>query len=126
MQVKENAFQALNSIDVSQAQDSATHTIYKWIDSNGVLQYTNIPPPGINTEIVQVDPDSNLIPAVDASQVATPLAGVPANAEKSPAAPDEPFPYKPEQIKKAMDAARNTQQMMDERLEKQQQIFDKL
>jgi hypothetical protein len=124
------AIQALNSVNAREAQDSEAEVIYKWTDADGVLQYTNVPPSqGINAEIVQVDSNTNLIPAVTASQSeaeAVPLVTVPAVAEKLPAGPDQPFPYTPEQVKKTMDDARNVQQMMNEKLEKQQQVLDEL
>jgi hypothetical protein len=39
-------------------------TLYRWTDADGVIQYTDEPPPDdIEYEIVEVDPDANVIPA---------------------------------------------------------------
>jgi hypothetical protein len=127
---KKGADETLNSVQETAAPGSTTEVIYKWTDTDGVLQYTSAPPPyGISAEIVKVDPNANLMQAVKAPEPEpepVSVAATPAEKEKTPAGPDIPFPYTPEQIKKTMDDARNVQQMMNDKAEKQQQILDGL
>jgi hypothetical protein len=129
-QLKKDAGETVNSVQETAAPESAKQIIYKWTDTDGVLQYTSEPPPqGISAEIVKVDPNANLMKAVKAPEPEpepVPVAAAPAEQEKTPAGPDIPFPYTPEQIKKTMDDARNVQKMMNDKAEKQQQILDQL
>jgi hypothetical protein len=127
---KQGASEALGSAKAPVTQDASAGIIYKWTDAGGFLQFTDVPPPeGIQAEIIKVDPNTNLIPAVAAPQPeseALPVAAAPTEQDKTPASPDMPFPYTPDQIKKTMDDARKAQQMMNDKLQKQQQILDQL
>jgi hypothetical protein len=128
--LKKDAGETLDSVQETAAPGSAKQIIYKWTDTDGVLQYTSEPPPeGMSAEIVKVDPNANLMQAVKAPEPEpepVSVASAPAAPGKTPAGPDIPFPYTPEQIKKTMDDARNVQQMMNDKAEKQQQIMDQL
>ena len=128
--LKKGTSETLDSVQETATPGSVKQTIYKWTDTDGVLQYTSEPPPeGISAEIVKVDPNANLIQAVKApepEQEAVSVAAAPTETEKTPAGPDIPFPYTPEQIKKTMDDAKNVQKMMNDKADKQQQILDNL
>jgi hypothetical protein len=125
--LKADAGQALSSVNMP---GGSGDVFYKWADADGVQHYTNIPPPaGTASEIVQVNPDANLTRAVVPPQSQTPQtppAAAPADQATAPAEVEAPFPYSPEQIKKTLDDARNAQQMMNEKLEKQQRILENL
>lgn len=46
---------------VSEALPEDTETVYRWRDADGVVQYSNRPPPdGVDARIMEVDPDTNL------------------------------------------------------------------
>ncbi|HEX5055705.1 MAG TPA: DUF4124 domain-containing protein [Gammaproteobacteria bacterium] len=128
---KESATKVLDSVKEEAPHEAVvSQVIYKWTDAEGVLQYTNTPPPeGVSAEVVKVDPNANLIQAVPVpgqeESAPVPVADAPANKEV-PEAPQAPFPYSPEQIKKTMDDAKKAQQMMNEKMEKQKQILDSL
>jgi hypothetical protein len=64
--LKEDAVKAVKN---GTREEGVSQVIYKWTDAKGVLQYSNTPPPkGVDAEVVKVDPNANLIPAVTVPQ----------------------------------------------------------
>src|SRR5690606_1757311 len=71
---------------------SGKDTAYKWTDEHGVTHYSNeVPPAELTAEVIEVDPDTNIIQAIKIPEKET---------EKEPAAitPVEGPLYKPETI----------------------------
>lgn len=91
--------------------------VYRWRDENGVMQYSNMPPAAIQAEQVEVDTSSNLMQAVKVKKSAQ---------EKKVVAESIPSPYSPNDMKKAMQDARDVERLLQERHEQQQQTLDKL
>ena len=124
--VKERIAQAWHSVRSAAVQDDVGTVIYKWVDIDGVLQYSNVlPSPDIAVEVVVIDPQANLVPAIVA-----PARGmdnkVAVESSTDGNKPTSLLPYTPEQLKESLDDARNAQQMMNQKLEHQQQVLDKL
>lgn len=126
----QNAADALGSLKADAPEVETSQVIYKWTNEEGVLQYSNAPPPaGTPAQIVKPDPDANLILAVPVPESAPEPAHVTTGSgdgEKPVADAGEPFPYSPEQIKKTVEDARDAQRIMNERLQQQQQILENL
>ena len=92
--------------------------VYKWRDENGVMQFSNTPPPTTaHTEQVELNPYSNLVQAVK----------VPAKEEpKQIVQADSPNPYSVQGMKKVMDDARGVEELLNKRYQQQQKMIDKL
>lgn len=81
--------------------------VYKWRDKNGVMQFGNTPPPSVrNAQLVELNPNSNIVKAVK----------VPVVEEKPVAssAVEQPSPYSVKDMKKVMDDAKGIEQMLQQ------------
>ena len=81
--------------------------VYKWRDKNGVMQFGNTPPPSVrNAQLVELNPNSNVVKAVK----------VPVVEEKPVAssAVEQPSPYSVKGMKKVMDDAKGVEQMLQQ------------
>ncbi len=92
--------------------------VYKWRDENGVMQFSNTPPPtGGAAEQVVLDPNSNLMQAVK----------VPAEEEvKQEVEAESPSPYSVKGMKKVVDDARGVEELLQQRHEGQQEMIKNL
>ncbi|VAW54817.1 hypothetical protein MNBD_GAMMA05-1789 [hydrothermal vent metagenome] len=89
--------------------------VYKWRDKNGVMQFSNTPPPtGSRAEQLEIDPNSNLMQAVK-----IPVEEEPEEVAKT----ERPNPYSAGGMKKALDAAKDVEDMMKKRQEKQMEML---
>jgi len=93
--------------------------VYKWRDKNGVMQFSNTPPPSdIGAEQVELDPNKNLVQAVKVPEKKEEPAEV-AKVEK-------PSPYSVKGMKKVMDDAKGIEQLLQQRHEDQQKMMNDL
>ncbi len=93
--------------------------VYKWRDKNGVMQFSNTPPPSDKgAEQVELDPNSNLMQAVKVPEEKEEPAEV-ANVEK-------PNPYSVKGMKKVMDDAKGVEQLLQQRHEDQQKMMNEI
>jgi len=92
--------------------------VYKWRDKNGVMQFSNTPPPdGGNAEQVLLDPNKNLVTAVK----------VPVKEESEEKLKTEsPGPYSVKGMKKAMNDAKGVEELLQKRHEEQQKMLNDL
>ena len=93
--------------------------VYRWSDENGVMQFSNTPPPtGTNAEQIVLDPNSNLLQAVK----------IPEKKEepKQVAKTESTNPYSVKGMKKVMDDARGVEKMLQQRHEEQQKMMNNL
>ncbi len=92
--------------------------VYKWRDENGIMQFSNTPPPtGGAAEQVVLDPNSNLMQAVK----------VPAEEEvKQEVEAESPGPYSVKGMKKVVDDARGVEELLQQRHEGQQEMIKNL
>jgi hypothetical protein len=94
--------------------------VYKWRDENGVMQFSNTPPPSDSkAEKVVLDPNSNLMQAVK-----IPVKEAP--EEKEVVQTKSQSPYSPKAMKKVMDDVKNVEKLMQQRQEKQQEALNNL
>lgn len=100
--------------------------IYRWTDAEGVVHFTNTPPPaGVNYTVKGYDPNTNLIQSVKPLNKEEPPASKPVQAaRKTPESLKEiGNPYSVDKVDKLMDDARKVQQLLDDRLKKQEALI---
>ena len=92
--------------------------LYKWRDKNGVMQFSNTPPPATaNAEQVVLNPNHNVVQAVN----------VTAPAEQQQLQQVETQnPYTVKGMKQVMDDARGVEELLRKRHEHQQKMLNKL
>ena len=92
--------------------------VYKWRDENGVMQFSNTPPPtATKAEQVMLDPNSNLLQAIKIPEKEEP---------KQVVQIESPNPYSVKGMKKVMDDARGVEEMLLKRHEEQQKMMNNL
>lgn len=101
---------------------SGTQTVYKWVDANGVTQYsTEAPPETTVAQTLELDPNTNIVQSVKLPEEA---------AEESKSTPQVALPegpiYSPDNVKQLMDNAKNVQKLLNERHNNQQKALDSL
>lgn len=93
---------------------------YKWTDEHGVTHYSNEEPPVESAaEIIEVDPNTNIIQSIEIPEKET-------EKEPSTITPVEGPLYKPENIKKLIDDAKNVEKVLQDRHEQQEEIINSL
>jgi hypothetical protein len=97
--------------------------VYKWRDENGVMQFSNSPPPTqidqAHVEQVELHTNSNLMQAVK----------VPSKEEEpqqSEPVVNAPSPYSVKGMKKVMDDARGVEELLQKRHEQQQEMLNNI
>lgn len=92
--------------------------VYKWRDENGVMQFSNTPPPSDRgAEQVVLDPNSNLVKAIK----------IPEKEKQEPKAVariEKPNPYSIKGMKKVMDDAKGVEALLKKRQEEQLKMLD--
>jgi len=92
--------------------------VYKWRDKNGVMQFSNTPPPAsVKGERVELNPNSNIIKAIKVEKKET---------AKKEASIKVPSPYSVKGMKKVMDDARGIEDLLKNRHENQQKALKNL
>ena len=90
--------------------------VYKWRDENGVMQFSNTPPPdGRQVQQVELNPNHNLVKAVK-----VPVEEEPQQAKHELA----PSPYSVKGMKQVMDDAQAIEGMLQQRHEDQQKMLN--
>ncbi len=92
--------------------------VYKWRDKNGVMQFSNTPPPdSAKSEKVELNPNSNIIKAIKVEKK---------EVVKKEASIKMPKPYSVKGMKKVMDDARGVEDLLKNRQESQQKMLKNL
>ena len=92
--------------------------VYKWRDENGIMQFSNAPPPTVtNAEPVLVDPNKNLVKAIKIPEKEEP---------KEVAKTESPNPYSIKGMKKVMNDAKGVEALLQKRHEEQQKMMNNL
>ena len=95
--------------------------LYKWRNADGVMQFTSDPPPStIAAEQIELNPNSNVIPAIKISKKEVKVESKPVAKTKIA------NPYAAKEMKKMMDDARGVEAMLQQRNEQQQKMLDSL
>lgn len=92
--------------------------VYKWRDENGIMQFSNTPPPtGGDAEKMELNPNKNIVQAVK----------VPEKEESEEVAKMEsPNPYSVKGMKKVMNDAKGVEALLQKRHEEQQKMMNNL
>ncbi len=101
-------------------------TAYKWVDEKGITHYSNEKPPELSVasptekeiEVIEVDPRANIIQSVE-----TPKDRDSSNTTISPI--DGPL-YKPENVQKLLNDAKNVEKVLQERQKEQDKIINNM
>lgn len=102
--------------------------IYRWTDGEGVIHFTNTPPPpGVEYTVKGYDPNTNLIQSVqpEKPEEPAPRKAVQA-ATKKPSEGLEGIgnPYSVEKVEKLMEDAKNVQKLLEDRAKRQEALID--
>ncbi len=107
---------SFGSDDIKNAVTGGKQTVYKWVDENGVTQYTAEPPPEQAVTAVELDPNMNIVKGVEMPE-----------DEKEKSAPKVTLPegpiYSPKSVKKLMDDAQNVEKLLDDRFKEQEKVL---
>ncbi len=92
--------------------------VYKWRDKNGIMQFSNTPPPtGGGAEKIELNPNKNIVQAVK----------IPEQEEPEKVAKTEtPNPYSVKGMKKVMGDAKGVEELLQKRHEDQQKMMNNL
>ena len=92
--------------------------VYKWRDENGIMQFSNTPPPtGGSAEKIELNPNKNIVQAVKIPEKEEP---------KEVAKTQSPTPYSIKGMKKVMNDAKGVEQLLQKRHEEQQKMMSDL
>lgn len=104
--------------------------VYKWRDENGIMQFTNTPPPETrddagnvtrNVEIVELEPNTNIVKAVK-----VPPADPKAKPKSGPRVMVTGNPYTPGGMKDMIDTTSSLKGDMNERQLEQQKMLEQI
>lgn len=91
--------------------------VYQWRDKNGIMQYSNTPPPDMQARQVTLDPDHNVIQATS----------IPPQEEKqAPVADTVERPYSIQGMQKVVNDAKDVEKLLKQRHERQQKAINHL
>jgi len=92
--------------------------VYKWRDENGIMQFSNTPPPtGGAAEKIELNPNKNIVQAVKIPEKEEP---------KEVAKAQSPSPYSIKGMKKVMNDAKGVEALLQKRHEEQQKMMSDL
>lgn len=98
-------------------------TVYKWVDENGVINYSQTKPEGVaDLDTMEVDPNTNL---VQGEPIPEPEPEAKPKEEKSATAalPDMNLLPTPDRVQKVMQDAQNIQSQMNDRTRQLEQAI---
>lgn len=96
--------------------------LYRWRDGDGVMQFSNeLPPAGVVYEVVEVNPDSNLIPALPPAKGATEEAATEGGDGPAVSIPS-PLTVSPGEALQLLEDAKNLREQSKERLRQQEAL----
>lgn len=110
---------SLNKDSISNFASGGKQTVYKWVDENGVTQYSaEAPAADQQVKTLELDPNMNIVQAVQMPED---------EKEEEPSKPEFSMPtgpiYSPESIKKLVDDAKNIENLLQERMDRQDKIL---
>lgn len=96
-------------------------TAYKWTDENGVVHYSTEPPENQQAAVkkLEVDPNQNVIQSVEIAEAKNQQT-----TAETAQNPTIQSPYSAGAAKKLIEDAKNVQNLLNERYEKQKRIID--
>lgn len=120
MKVPDLSFSSPKLDDINPLSDS--NKVYKWVDENGVTQYSSeAPPESVKSKILDIDPNVNVVQGLKLEEDDTEeIAQTQTNALPQGSV------YNPQAIKKLMDDAKNVQKKLNERYKEQENALKDL
>lgn len=107
-----------NDVTIS---SGSPNSIYEWKDAEGNLQFSNSPPAeGIEYTVREYDPNTNVIQSIELPAEETEASTEPQTNQKIISSEDPSDVYSPEGVKKLIDDAKNIENILNDRLKKQQ------
>ncbi len=98
-------------------------TLYRWQDADGSIQFSNEPPAeGIAYEVVEVNPDANLLPAVAASSSVEPPPPATEEGHRGVLLPS-PLTVSPAEALQLVEDARQLRHSSQERLHQHEALI---
>jgi hypothetical protein len=95
--------------------------VYRWRDEQGVMQFSNTPPPEDQpTEVVELTPNTNIVKAVEVPEEAAELK------PRRPAVMTTGNPYTPGGMKDMLDATTDLKDGINEQQLEQQQLIEQI
>ena len=110
------------SKNVDTVNNGSPNSIYEWKDAEGNLQFSNSPPAeGIEYSVREYDPNTNVIQSIELPAEETEASGTePQTNQKIISSGDPGDVYSPDRVKKLIDDAKNIENILNDRLKKQQ------
>lgn len=108
--------------DIKSAVPALDQKVYKWVDENGITQYSEEPPPNSATQsqTLHVNPNTNIVQG---------LGSRPQKSLEKPssqvALPEGPI-YSPDTIEEIMQKTHDVKKMLEERVEQQNKALENL
>lgn len=96
-------------------------TVYKWVDEQGHVNFSSVPPVGLEAEVKQLKPDMNILPAMklpekeEEKEQGSRVTRVGEGLQN---------PYSKEGVEKLVDDAKNVGDMLNNRFEAQKEVID--
>ena len=95
-------------------------TVYKWRDANGVLQFSNSPPPdGGDSDTVELRPDTNLVKAIKVPEEEP-------ETKSGPVVMTTGNPYTPGGMKQMIDTTMQLKDTLNQQQQDQQKMMEQM
>jgi len=95
--------------------------VYKWRDENGVMQFTNTPPPEAReAELVELRPDTNIVKAIEVPEEE------PARERSGPSVTTLGNPYTPGGMKDLLETTSSLSEDLNQKHMEQQKLMDQI
>ncbi|MDH5387309.1 MAG: DUF4124 domain-containing protein [Gammaproteobacteria bacterium] len=90
--------------------------VYKWPDEHGVIQFSNVPPEGLDSELLVLSPETNVMDAIKIPEKEPELIGMPKVTSLG-------SPYSPAGMKKLVDESIEMQETLNQRQADQEKMI---
>lgn len=110
---------SLDKASISNFASGGKQTVYKWVDEDGVTQYSaEAPSADQQVKTLELDPNTNIVQGVQMPED---------EKEEKTSKPEISMPtgaiYSPESIKKLVDDAKNIEKLLQDRVDTQEKIL---
>ena len=127
--LKEEAYAIVGMDSEITSESAGKDKIYKWVDDQGVTQFSSTPPPtSQNVQVLLIDPSTNVVQSRDFKSKPYSNQSEDSNSRVKETVTTDPAPqgqvYSPSQVTKLLDDARNVEGLLKERFDNQQKIIE--
>jgi len=99
-------------------------TVYKWMDEQGHVNFSSVPPVGLEAEVRQLKPDVNVLPAMKLPEKEEEDEEQGQGSRVTKVGEGLYSPYSKEGVEKLVDDAKNVGDMLNQRFESQKEALD--